>query len=382
MEILRTLNLTVGYGTAPSVLRDVDLDVRSGEVVALLGASGSGKSTLLRCVAGLHPQRSGRVQLGGRDAQGVPVEQRGIGLVFQDHALFPHRDVTGNVAFGPRMQGLDDATTARRVHDALTSVGILELRDRAVDELSGGEQQRVALARALASQPQLLLLDEPYGSLDRPLRERLISELPGLVAGSERGAVLVTHDQQEALRVADRIAVLVDGVLRQLDTPERLWSDPADADVAAFLDVGPLFDVELTAGVARGSFGQLTLAANGDRSAERQDPDGPAQLLIPRTALTVVSDDVQPRGSARIEGRLVGVRFAGDHHRMEVALGDGTSVTVRSTLRPETVEPGGEVRLAVDIDAVRVLPAPAGPTGTTVHAAGTDASAATGQDAQ
>jgi thiamine transport system ATP-binding protein len=357
MEILRIHDLTAGYGDGPAVLHAIDLDVRLGEVVALLGASGSGKSTLLRCVAGLHPLREGRIMLGGHDVQGVPVEQRGIGLVFQDHALFPHRDVAGNVAFGPRMQGLDRATISRRVQDALTSVGIVELRDRAVDELSGGEQQRVALARALASQPQLLLLDEPYGSLDRPLRERLITELPGLVAGSQRGAVLVTHDQQEALRVADRVAVLVDGVLHQLDTPERIWSDPADADVAAFLDVGPILDADVSAGVAHGAFGRLTLPH------VTAIPDGPVRLLIPRTALEVLSatEPTTSRTAAgatgarfEVEASLVGVRFAGDHHRMEVALGDGTRVMVRSERRPTSVGPGSPVHLAVDTDAVRV----------------------------
>jgi thiamine transport system ATP-binding protein len=354
MEILRTEGLTAGYGAAPSVISAVDLDVRQGEVVALLGASGSGKSTLLRCIAGLHPLRSGRVVLSGQDVGGLAVERRGIGLVFQDHALFPHRDVTGNVAFGPRMQGLDRATIARRVGSALESVGIAHLRHRAVDELSGGEQQRVALARALASQPRLLLLDEPYGSLDRPLRERLIAELPALVKDADRGAVLVTHDQQEALRVADRIAVLVDGTLRQLDTPDRIWAAPADAEVAAFLDVGPVLTAAVSSGTARGAFGVVPTPGV---------PDGPVRLLVPRTALSVLTsspahegDPGGPRSSAMLEARIDDVRFAGDHHRIRVVLGDGTRVVLRSVRVPTTTSPGVPVTLVLDLDAVRVLP--------------------------
>jgi len=353
MDILRIEGLTAGYAKAPAVLSDVDLDVAAGEVVALLGASGSGKSTLLRCIAGLHPLRSGRVLLGRVDLDGIPVEQRGIGLVFQDHALFPHRDVGGNVAFGPRMQRLDPGEVTRRVDAALTSVGIDHLRHRAVDELSGGEQQRVALARALASHPRLLLLDEPYGSLDRPLRERLIAELPGLIRGGDRGALLVTHDQQEALHVADRVAVLVAGQLRQLDTPARIWASPVDADVAAFLDVGPLLDAVVSSGAARGAFGELPLPGT---------PDGPVRLLIPRTALELspahTGDAPHRRPSAvgRLAGRIVAVRFAGDHHRVEVSLGDGTDVVLRSDRPPHVTADGAQVALAVDVDALRAYP--------------------------
>jgi thiamine transport system ATP-binding protein len=365
MDVLRTEDLTAGYGSSASVLAGIAIDVRAGEIVALLGASGSGKSTLLRCIAGLHPLRSGRVVLDGRDVRQVAVEQRGIGLVFQDHALFPHRDVAGNVAFGPRMQGLDRDAIARRVDMALTSVGIAHLRDRAADELSGGEQQRVALARALASQPRLLLLDEPYGSLDRPLRERLIAELPTLVRGTDRGAVLVTHDQQEALRVADRIAVLVGGRLRQLDTPERVWAAPADADVAAFLDIGPLLDAAVSSGTAHGAFGAVPTPGT---------PDGPVRLLLPRTALeldaggTTADADVSPapapqgpRGTViRLEARVLDVRFAGDHHRVEVLLRDGTRVVLRTRRSPEDPAPGAPIALRIARDAIRVLPSAVG----------------------
>ncbi len=368
MGLLEVAGLRAGYGDGPDVLSGVHLDVRSGEVVALLGASGSGKSTLLRCIAGLHPLRSGDVTLDGRDLRRVSVEQRGIGLVFQDHALFPHHDVTGNVAFGPRMQGLDRAETAARVAHALADVGLGHLAHRAIDQLSGGEQQRVALARALATRPRLLLLDEPYGSLDRPLRERLVDELPGLVRGEDIGALLVTHDQQEALRAADRVAVMVAGTVRQLDTPERLWADPVDAEVAAFLGVGVLLDAAVHRGVASGAFGALTLPPPL-RTSSTAGSDGPARLLLPRRALRAIAAPGGPDAAhdrtaaadrdaagATLTATLVEVRFAGERHRVDLMLGDGTRLTLLSDDVSGLPSPGAAITLAVDVDALRVFP--------------------------
>ena len=343
MHTLEVRHVRAGYGDGPDVLHDVSVDVAPGEVVALLGASGSGKSTLLRCIAGLHPVRSGDVLVSGSDVASVPVERRGVGLVFQDHALFPHRDVRGNVAFGPRMQGLDADAIATRVSTALAAVGLTALAERAVDELSGGEQQRVALARALAAAPRLLLLDEPYGSLDRPLRERLASELPALVRSEGIGAVLVTHDQQEALRSADRIAVMVDGQVRQLDAPARLWSDPADAEVAAFLGVGPLLSARVRDGVAHGAFGALPLTGH---------TDGPVTLLVPHRALTLAA-----RPAADLEGTVVESRFSGDHHRIEVDLAGGGRATVRAEDPLALPQAGERVTLAVRAEALRAFPA-------------------------
>ena len=347
MRMLEVQGVSAGYGEDDDVIHDVDLDVAPGEVVALLGASGSGKSTLLRCIAGLHPLRAGSIAIGGEDMHGVRVEARAVGLVFQDHALFPHRDVTGNVAFGPRMQGLGAEAMAARVSRALADVGLTQLADRAVDELSGGEQQRVALARALAAQPRLLLLDEPYGSLDRPLRERLASELPALVRAQGIAALLVTHDQQEALRAADRIAVMVHGAVRQLDTPERLWRDPADADVAAFLGVGPLLDVEVSGSVAHGASGTFPLTPASGGAAR---PDGPARLLIPHRALSIGAGS-----GPSLTATLVETRFAGDHHRVEVALAGGERAVVRVEGSDGLPGPGDRVMLTVRADALRVF---------------------------
>ncbi len=347
--VLTVENLSAGYGSDPDVLSSASLDVERGEVVALLGASGSGKSTLLRCVAGLHPVRDGRITVAQRDVRDVKVEQRGVGLVFQDHALFPHRDVAGNVAFGPRMQQLEGDAVTDRVTKALEDVGLAQLARRSVDELSGGEQQRVALARALAARPQLLLLDEPYGSLDRPLRERLASELPALVRREGIGALLVTHDQQEALRAADRIAIIVEGTIRQFDRPERVWRDPHDATVAAFLGIGPLLDAEIRHGVACGDLSTIPVP---------QRPDGRAVVLVPHRACRLPGDSTETSGHVRMRAKVIDVRFAGDHHRVEASIGPNASVSVRVESAASLPQRDEVISLTVDPAEVRVFSAP------------------------
>ena len=216
-------------------LDGASLEVGDGEVVTVLGASGSGKTTLLRVVAGLQRPDSGRVLLEGEDLAGVPPHRRGIGLVFQDHALFDHRDVQGNVAFGLRMRGTPHVEIARRVGELLELVGLSGFERRSVTTLSGGEQQRVALARALAPDPRVLLLDEPLGSLDRRLRDRLLGDLARLFEEVRVTAVYVTHDQGEAFELADRVAIMRGGRIVQAGTPDELWTRPADEDVARFL---------------------------------------------------------------------------------------------------------------------------------------------------
>ena len=219
--------MTTRFG-AKTALDDLSLDVSTGEVVSVLGASGSGKSTLLRVVAGLQRPDAGRVTLDGQDLGPVPPHRRGIGLVFQDHALFHHRDVAANVAFGLRMRGDARDRIDRRVDELLELVGLPGFERRSVATLSGGEQQRVALARALAPEPRILLLDEPLGSLDRPLRERLLADLDRLFTEIDLTALYVTHDHAEAFRLGDRIALIREGRIAQsgharraVDTPGR-----------------------------------------------------------------------------------------------------------------------------------------------------------------
>ena len=217
------------------ILDDVSIDVAEGERLALLGPSGSGKSTALRVVAGLLRPSAGRVLLDGRDVTSVPAHRRGVGLVFQDAALFPHRDVAGNVGFGPRVAGLSQAERDLRVREALELVGLAGTERRDVTTLSGGEAQRVALARALAPRPEVLLLDEPLGALDGPLRRRLQTDLRALFERLSLTVVHVTHDVREAFELGDRVAVLRDGRIAQVASPDELWARPADDWVARFL---------------------------------------------------------------------------------------------------------------------------------------------------
>ncbi|WP_128683223.1 ABC transporter ATP-binding protein [Actinomyces qiguomingii] len=239
-------------GAAPLTAVDaVDLDVSRGQILALLGASGSGKSSLLRAVAGLEDIAAGTITWDGHDVVPTPVHRRGFGLMFQDGQLFPFRDVAGNVAYG--LADLPRAERRRRVEEVLELVGLPGYGDRAVTTLSGGQAQRVVLARALAPRPRLLLLDEPLSALDRALREQLATELRTVLKTQGTTALYVTHDQDEAMTVADRVGVMETGRLLRLDTPERLWADPGTAPVARFLGFGPLLDDDAVARLGWGA---------------------------------------------------------------------------------------------------------------------------------
>jgi thiamine transport system ATP-binding protein len=226
--------VTVRFDTK-AALDGVTLEVGRDEVVTVLGPSGSGKTTLLRVIAGLQPTDAGRIVLDGKDLEGIPPHRRGIGLVFQDQALFQHRDVWGNVAFGLRMRGDPPREIERRVSELLELIGLSGYERRSIATLSGGEAQRVALARALAPEPSVLLLDEPLGSLDRRLRDRLLDDLARLFDELRLTAVYVTHDQAEAFALGDRVAVMREGRFVQTGTPDDLWARPADTDIARFL---------------------------------------------------------------------------------------------------------------------------------------------------
>jgi thiamine transport system ATP-binding protein len=232
--MLEVSNVTVTFGST-AALDGLSLDVGKAEVVTVLGASGSGKSTLLRVIAGLQQPDAGRVVLDGQDLATVPPHRRGVGMVFQEHALFHHRDVGRNVGFGLELRGDQKTAIDARVRTLLELVGLLGFERRPVGTLSGGERQRVALARALAPEPRALLLDEPLGSLDRPLRERLLADLDRLFEEIGVTAVYVTHDQAEAFALGDRVAVMRDGSFAQVGTPDEVWGHPADAEVARFL---------------------------------------------------------------------------------------------------------------------------------------------------
>jgi thiamine transport system ATP-binding protein len=237
--VLRIEDVTVRFGEK-AALDGATLEVGEGEVLALLGPSGSGKSTLLRVIAGLQRPDAGRVLIAGEDATRVPPHRRGIGVVFQDQALFPHRDVRGNVAFGLRMQDASRETVELRVSELLDLVGLAGFERRSLATLSGGERQRVALARALAPEPRVLLLDEPLGSLDRRLRDRLLEDLGRIFGVLDVTVLYITHDLREAFALGDRVAVMNEGRIEQTGTPDEIWARPANAFVATFLGLTQL----------------------------------------------------------------------------------------------------------------------------------------------
>jgi len=335
---LRTEALTRRY-SGVTVLHDVDLTVATGTVTAVLGPSGSGKSTLLRLVAGLEPGDGGRVRVAGRDVTALPAHRRGVGLVFQDHALFPHLDVRANVAFGLVEAGWSRASSAARVEALLGDLGLGALGARRIDALSGGERQRVALARALAPRPHVLLLDEPLASLDRTLRERLADDLAARLRQSDLASVLVTHDLDEAATVADHLVVLDGGVVVQRGGVAEVVDAPADAWVARFLGHPNVFEGVERARLPRPGGGPVwlrdelvTLAADGEPGGE------PSDLAAEITRLG------RHRGGVRLD--------------LWVAEW-GVRIVWRGAVRdlPGTAGPGDRVRLAVPERAWRDLPA-------------------------
>ena len=231
---LDVIDATVAFGEVRAVA-GVSFEVDAGSTLAVLGPSGSGKSTLLRAIAGLEPLAAGTVLIGGVDQGPLPVDERQLGMMFQDHALFPHLDVADNITFGLKMRGIRGAAARRRVDEVLDLVGLAGFGMRDVHTLSGGEAQRVALARSLAPSPKVLLLDEPLGSLDRVLREDLIVELRDLFDELGITVVHVTHDQQEAFALADDVLIMREGRVMQHGPPTELWHRPDDVFVAEFL---------------------------------------------------------------------------------------------------------------------------------------------------
>jgi thiamine transport system ATP-binding protein len=336
--MLRVEHATVRFGDRTAV-EEVDLSVGEGEIVVVLGPSGCGKTTLLRAIAGLQRLDTGRVTWDRRDLTGVAPHDRHFALMFQEYALFPHRDVGGNVEFGLRMAGVPRAERARRIDDVLEMVGLRELRSRSVATLSGGEQQRVALARALAVSPRLLMLDEPLGALDREWRERLLNEIRTLLEHAHVPAVYVTHDHDEAFALATRIIVMRAGRIVQQGAPMDVWQRPADAWTATFLGFGPPVDAEVVGGELRTPWLDLPTASGV--------PDGRVVVVLRPDALRLVEG-----GSVR--AKVVRTTFAGERVDVVVDAG-GPLLQVRVPPRAAPA-PGTRVQLSVDADAVLVYP--------------------------
>jgi thiamine transport system ATP-binding protein len=332
--MLELVDVSVAYARNVAV-DGVSLTVGDHETVALLGPSGSGKSTLLRAIAGLEPLTGGRIVLDGHDLATVPVHERGLGLMFQDYVLFPQRDVSGNVAFGLEMRAEERDAIDERVNDVLELVGLRGYGSRRITELSGGEQQRVALARAIAPTPKLLMLDEPLGALDRALRARLLEELAALFTDLKLPIVYVTHDQEEAFAVADRVAIMRHGGVAAIGTPASLWNEAPDAWTARFLGFQNVADAHITAGTADTPWGPLALPGQ---------PDGDVTLVLRPEALTLTSDGT-------ITGTVSAVRFHGDHVRAAVAT-DSTGAPLELELRGGDLPRVGQ-RVSIAVDPLR-----------------------------
>lgn len=325
------------YG-ATRVLHGVDLAIEPGEFVSLLGPSGCGKTTALRVLAGLERADGGTVRIGGADVSGVPTNRRDLGMVFQAYSLFPHLDVAANTAFGLRMRKVAKVEASERVRDALALVGLAHLAERYPHELSGGQQQRVALARALVTEPRVLLLDEPLSALDAKVRVQLRDEIRRIQLRLGITTVFVTHDQEEALAVSDRIAVMAAGRIDQLGTPEELYLRPATAHVAEFVGLSSVLPATVVGGAA--SVLGVVLPMIG------ATPDGPAEVFV------------RPE-NVRLGGPIAAVvqesTFLGSMRRTLLRIEGGAVLRMQHSAREHLSF--GE-RVTVDIDSVAVAARP------------------------
>jgi ABC-type Fe3+/spermidine/putrescine transport system ATPase subunit len=315
-ECLTVRGLGASWGPTP-VLTGIDLDVGDSEFVVLMGPNGSGKTTLLRCLVGLEPTTAGTVALRGRPLAGVPTHRRGIGMLFQEPALFPHRTVWENVAYGLGVQRRPRREVDERVEAMLALLRLLPLADRAPDALSGGERQRVALARTLAPEPAVVLLDEPFASVDVEIRRGLRTEFRRALAATGTAALHVTHDREEGLLLADRVVLISGGRVRQSGRPEDVYAKPASADVARFL-----------------GYNVLT--------------DGAVEIAVRPTDVEIVP------WSPSVRGGLVTLSgFAGEGDVVEVELDDGT--TVESRPPPGSARPSVGTRVSIRLRKPTVL---------------------------
>jgi ABC-type Fe3+/spermidine/putrescine transport system ATPase subunit len=305
---------------------DVSFQVGPGELLALVGASGSGKTTTLRIAAGYEVADAGRVTLGGKDITRVPPEKRGFGMVFQHYALFPHMSVEDNVAFGLQARRVNKVDRLMKARAALANVGLEGAGNRAIQSLSGGEQQRVALARALVIEPRALLLDEPLSNLDPTLREAMRDDLRRMLRRVGVPALFVTHDQEDAFAIADRIALLKRGRVLQCGTPEELYQRPSNREVAGFIGRGAIVPA-----VDKGDKAEVTIGGVKRELAITRPQDAPARLDSAFVVMRPNSLEMSKgAGVFAWRGRVVNRRFAGGAVVYRVELSDGVTVEVES----------------------------------------------------
>ncbi|TMF74635.1 MAG: ABC transporter ATP-binding protein [Chloroflexi bacterium] len=328
-----------------TALDGLSLTLAPGELVALLGPSGCGKTTAMRLVAGLEEANSGRVMFGGRDVTGLPANKRDVGMVFQAYSLFPHMAAWENVAFGLQIRHVATGERKQRALDMLELVGLGKYANRYPSQLSGGQQQRVALARALAIRPQVLLLDEPLSALDAKVRSRLRDEIRRVQLEVGITTLFVTHDQEEALAIADRVGVMQSGRLEQLGPPTEIYSRPATPFVADFVGLTNRMRGDVGGGAIKIRGASIPLV-------HPDVPDGPAIALVRPEAVSLVTDGEIEEGP--LVGTVIAVVFLGAVSRVTVDLGDATVLAQMQTSAASQTPAGTKVRLAFRNDPVLI----------------------------
>ena len=332
------------YGTVVA-LNNLDLTVQPGELIALLGPSGCGKTTTLRLLAGLEDADTGSISVGGKDITRLPASKRDMGMVFQAYSLFPHMTVRQNVAFGLRLRRIAADKRDKRAIEMLELVGLSAQADRYPHQISGGQQQRVALARALAIEPQVLLLDEPLSALDAKVRAQLRDEIRRIQLEVGTTTLFVTHDQEEALAIADRVGVMKDGRLEQLAPPTEVYSRPATSFVAEFVGLTNRLE-----GTVSGS--TVTVRGRDLPLVDLSTPPGPAIALVRPEAVTLAAD--RSGDSGPLTGTVIAVTFLGATSRVTVDLGDTTILAQLTTAAASELPAGSHVTLTIRPDPVLV----------------------------
>ena len=354
---LEARHISLSYGPV-EVLKDVNIRIEPGEFFALLGPSGSGKSTLLRLIAGFNQHQRGELLIDGKDITGTPPHLRNVGMVFQNYALWPHMTVWDNVAFGLVERKEPKESLRRKVGAALELVGLAQYADRRPSQLSGGQQQRVALARTVVIEPKLLLLDEPLSNLDKNLRVQMREELKNLQRTLGLTTIFVTHDQEEAMTTADRMAVLDKGVLQQVGTAAALFDFPANRFVAGFVGTANL----VVGKVTQVNGETLTFQADGvgvlvlPRNSESPGM-GPATMAFrPHTVNIRVRDEHVDASRTWLDGKVESSEFLGESSRYRVRVGDAFIVANQPHYSGLALfQPGAQVRLGVESTQVRFL---------------------------
>ena len=340
--MLEIIDVSKSFGNIEA-LNKISFSVDKGEIVALLGPSGCGKSTLLSITGGLTAPDTGNIRWDGISLNSIPAHLRNFGLMFQDNALFPHRNVFGNVAFGLQQLRMEPEEIKKQVRSILTMVGMRELAKRDVLSLSGGEQQRVALARTIAPKPRLLMLDEPLGSLDRNLREQLLNELRQILTDLEQTVIYVTHDQEEAFTIADRVAIMNAGQLIQIDCPQDIYTRPASTFVARFLGLTNILE---TSKESVDTNNGVVIAENILIPMSQQPP---ALMARPRILIRPRGAQISEQGT--LSGIVTKISFRGALIDLKLKISDGLQLSFEVPTPSILPKVGAKINLKLPADA-------------------------------